>query len=152
MLIRPLLALLALASFPLAAPAESTRQKGLLAFTDHDGRVVGVPGSGTGPLTVTPVRTAFGRARLPGNGRTGPVINERSQCLTLLAPMDIRWARCEPGALAQHWTRKNGGLEGSPPYKGMLDADARLKGGILHIVRGEPGLHLLTEGFEPAGD
>jgi hypothetical protein len=128
------------------------RQKGPLLFENQDGDIVGIPRAGTGPLKAVTNRAAVAVARMPGPGGHGPVINETGRCLTLVGPMNIRWAGCNHGANNQTWTRHAGGLQGSAPFAGLIDIDPRLGQGTLHVVRGEHGARLITDGFVPAND
>jgi hypothetical protein len=155
-LLAPLVLLAGLATSGTGLAAASTdipREKGLLRFIDRDGNLVGIPEKDRGPLHLTTRLRDTAHARMPGPSGTGPVINQQGRCLTLLAPFRIQWAACEPGASRQLWTRHAGGLQGSAPYAGQIDADSRVAGGKLHIVRGEHGLTFADpDSFGPAND
>jgi len=136
-----------------ASSGDIPREKGLLRFMDRDGNLVGIPKTGNGPLHLTTRLEDTALARMPGPSAKGPVINQQGRCLTLLSPFKIQWAACEMGANKQLWTRHAGGLQGSAPYAGQIDADSRVAHGKLHIVRGEHGLTFADpHSFGPAND
>ncbi|WP_369927490.1 hypothetical protein [Xanthomonas sp. NCPPB 2632] len=136
-----------------ASSNDIPREKGLLRFIDRDGNLVGIPEKGNGPLHLTTQLKDTANARMPGPSAKGPVINQQGRCLTLLSPFKIQWATCELGANKQLWTRHAGGLQGSAPYAGQIDADSRVANGKLHIVRGEHGLTFANpDSFGPAND
>lgn len=136
-----------------ASSNDIPREKGLLRFVDRDGNLVGIPEKGNGPLHLTTQLKDTALARMPAPSAKGPVINQQGRCLTLLSPFKIQWATCELGANKQLWTRHAGGLQGSAPYAGQIDADSRVAHGKLHIVRGEHGLTFADPAsFGPAND